>query len=34
MDGRSPRASWVKQGTVHGDEGAGSASHVYVFEIK
>jgi len=30
----SPRAVWVKRGTVHSDEGAGGAARVYVFEIK
>jgi len=34
MDGQQPRATWVSQGTVHADDGAGSASRVYVFEIK
>lgn len=34
VGGQSPRATWVPRGTVHGDEGAGSASRVYVFEIK
>jgi hypothetical protein len=32
--GQNPRALWVKQGTVHNDEGTGQASRVYVFEIK
>jgi len=30
----TPRALWVKRGTVHSDEGAGGAPRVYVFEIK
>jgi hypothetical protein len=34
LGGQSPRAIWVKRGTVHGDEGAGNAPRVYVFEIK
>jgi hypothetical protein len=34
LGGQSPRATWVKQGTVHGDEGASGASRLYVFEIK
>ena len=34
IDGRNPRATWVKQGTVHQDETAGEASRGYVFEIK
>ena len=34
FDSRSPRATWVKQGTAHQDEAAGEASRVYVFEIK
>jgi hypothetical protein len=34
IDGRSPRGTWVTQGTVHQDEAAGEASRVYVFEIK
>ena len=34
IDGRTPRAVWVKRGTVHADEGAGAASRYYVFEIK
>ncbi len=34
IDGRSPRATWVTQGTAHQDEAAGEASRVYVFEIK
>ena len=34
IDGRSPRATWVKQASVHQDEAAGEASRVYVFEIK
>jgi len=32
IDGQKPRALWVKRGTVHSDEGAGS--RYYVFEIK
>jgi len=32
--GPSPRATWVKQGTVHSDEGGGNAPRTYVFEIK
>jgi len=34
IDGQKPRALFVKQGTVHADEGAGTASRYYVFEIK
>jgi len=34
IDGQTPRAVWVKRGTVHSDEGAGAASRYYVFEIK
>jgi hypothetical protein len=34
IDGRSPRAVWIQRGTVHGDEGAGNASRLFVFEIK
>jgi predicted metal-dependent enzyme (double-stranded beta helix superfamily) len=34
INGQNPRAVWVKRGTEHSDEGAGSASRVYVFEIK
>jgi hypothetical protein len=34
IDGQSPRAVFVKRGTVHADEGAGKASRFYVFEIK
>jgi hypothetical protein len=34
IEGQNPRAVWVKQGTVHNDEGTGQASRVYVFEIK
>jgi predicted metal-dependent enzyme (double-stranded beta helix superfamily) len=34
FDGRSPRATWVKQGTEHQDEAAPEASRVYLFEIK
>lgn len=34
IDGRSPRAAWVKQGTVHAAEGVSDASRFYVFEIK
>jgi len=34
IDGRSPRAVWIPRGTVHGDEGAGNASRIFVFEIK
>jgi len=32
--GQAPKATWVKQGTVHSDEGTAGASRVYVFEIK
>jgi hypothetical protein len=28
------RATWIAQGTVYADEGAGRASRVYLFEIK
>jgi hypothetical protein len=34
VGGPRPRAAWIKQGTVHDDEGGGSASRIYVFEIK
>jgi hypothetical protein len=34
IDGRSPRALWVPQGTVHASEGTESASRFYVFELK
>ncbi|HJZ70328.1 MAG TPA: hypothetical protein VKE51_01235 [Vicinamibacterales bacterium] len=34
IDGQTPRALFVKRGTVHADEGAGTASRYYVFEIK
>jgi hypothetical protein len=34
LGGQTPRVTWVKRGTVHGDEGTGTASRVYVFEIK
>ncbi len=34
IDGQRPRATWVAQGTAHVDESAGTASRVYVFEIK
>src|SRR5262249_11973416 len=34
IDGQSPRAVYVKGGTVHADEGIGRASRIYVFEIK
>ena len=34
IDGRNPRANWVKQGTVHAAEGASDAARFYVFEIK
>jgi hypothetical protein len=34
IDGQKPRAVFVKRGTVHADEGAGTASRYYVFEIK
>ena len=34
IDGQKPRALFVKQGTLHADEGAGTASRYYVFEIK
>ena len=34
FDGRSPRATWVEQGTVHQDEAAREASRFNVFEIK
>ena len=32
--GQGPRATWVKQGTVHADEGTGNSPRAYVFEIK
>jgi len=34
IDGRNPRAVWVPRGTVHADEGVGSAARIYVFELK
>jgi len=34
IDGQRPRATWVAQGTAHVDEGSGTASRVYLFEIK
>jgi hypothetical protein len=34
LGGAAPQATWIKQGTVHADEGTGSASRVYIFEIK
>jgi len=34
IDGRNPRAVWVPRGTVHADEGVGSAPRIYVFELK
>jgi hypothetical protein len=34
INGGSPRAIWVKRGTVHSDESAGAAGRVYIFEIK
>ena len=34
LGNQSPKAQWVRRGTVHDDEGAGSAARVYVFEIK
>jgi hypothetical protein len=34
FDGQRPHATWINRGTEHGDEGAGKASRVYVFEIK
>jgi hypothetical protein len=34
IDGQTPRASWIKRGTVHSDEGGDNASRIYVFEIK
>ena len=34
IGGPSPRAIWLKRGTVHTDEGGGDSSRIYVFEIK
>ena len=34
LGNQSPKAQWVTRGTVHSDEGAGSAARMYVFEIK
>jgi hypothetical protein len=34
LGNQAPRATWVKQGTVHAEEGAGGAARFYVFEIK
>jgi hypothetical protein len=34
IDGQNPRATWVKRGTIHNDEGSGKASRIYVFELK
>jgi hypothetical protein len=34
FSGRTPRVSFVKRGTVHGDEGTAGADRVYVFELK
>jgi hypothetical protein len=34
IDGQAPRAVWVRQGTIHEDEGTGRASRVYAFELK
>jgi len=34
LGNQAPRATWVKQGTVHDEEGAGAAARFYVFEIK
>ena len=32
--GRTPHASFVKQGTVHADEGTAGADRLYVVELK
>ena len=34
IDGRTPRALWVPRATVHAAEDIGSASRVYIFELK
>jgi len=34
FNGRTPRATFVKQGTVHADEGAAGADRLYVVELK
>jgi hypothetical protein len=34
IDGPNPRATWIPRGTEHTDEDTGSASRIYVFEIK
>jgi hypothetical protein len=34
FDGRGPRATWIKQGTVHAEESGSGASRIYIFEIK
>ena len=34
IESPTPRATWIRKGTVHADEGATRASRVYLFEIK
>ena len=34
FNGRTPRATFVKQGTVHADEDAAGADRLYVVELK
>lgn len=34
IDGQKPRATWVGRGTVHDRDGDGSASRIYLFELK
>jgi hypothetical protein len=34
FNGRTPRATFVKQGTVHADEGTAGADRLYVVELK
>lgn len=34
IGGPTPTASWIRQGTIHTDEGAVHATRIYLFEIK
>ena len=34
IESPAPRATWIRKGTAHADEGAARASRVYLFEIK
>ena len=34
IDGRNPRATWVRRGTTHDRDGDGRASRIYLFELK